>query len=63
MDPALVKAFEDAWWRYLKANKDHPGLYHGETPDPKTYGFTTDLDIWHANEIERRIRREIERTC
>lgn len=62
MDPALIHAYEDAWTKWLTANRDHPGLYHGPAPKHEDYGFTTDLDKWHANEIERRVRREMERT-
>lgn len=62
MEPAVIQAFEEAWTRWLKAHKEHPGLYHGPSPTPAEYGFMTDLDIWHANEIERRVKKEMERT-
>lgn len=63
MDPSQRRALEEAWTRYLKANREQPGIYHGEPPRPQDYGCTTHMDIWRANEIERRIRREMERTC
>lgn len=62
MDAAAVNAFEDAITRWFKVQKDHPGIYAGEKPSHADYGFKTDLEIWHANEIERRVKHEMERT-
>lgn len=62
MQIELVNAYTDALTRWLKAQKDHPGIYHGRQPNPVDYGFKTDLEIWQANEIERRVKREMERT-
>lgn len=62
MDAAAVNAFEDVMTRWFKVQKEHPGIYAGEKPRATDYRFKTDIEVWHANEIERRVRREIERT-
>lgn len=62
MNAVTVNAYTEALERWFKTQKEHPGIYPGEKPSAAEYGFKTDQEIWQANEIERRVKREMERT-
>lgn len=48
-------------WRWLKVNKEHPEIYHGDPPKASEYGFKTVTDLWLADQIEKSVKREFER--
>lgn len=62
MQTEIINAYTEALERWFKAQKDHPGIYAGEKPLARDFGFKTVLDIWQANEIENRVRREMGRS-
>lgn len=57
------KAYEDSIMRWLKAHKDHPTINHGIEPDPGTFGFTTEMELWEATKIKDRVKKELNRNA
>lgn len=53
--------FSDRLTAWLLANKQHPGFDHGQEPQPATYGLATTGELWAADQVAKRIKRDMER--
>lgn len=56
-----VATYTDSLERWLKANKEHPGIYHGPEPMPEEHHLLTEQEKWLAEKTRDRIKREFAR--